>query len=344
MKHSAGSSAAVGSHLDSAYRRSSVLKDGKEDIGLEGFTKTLMEWSPKISGDLQCRGQGDEELAQASHLSLCQARDGRENDGWNDSIIPAFSSMILMLKTLQTHALQMRSMLYYEDFESVADVVHRETQASFLWLFQQVFSRTPGLMVSVMLLFANFTLFSTATRASEVEREPVRQLSAATASSARRRLVFPSGSFEEMSRGPCHDTEPPFGRFQSHGASCSGDNESTPVLEPESVRECARCTEEDTLSAREADGAQERLAELLNAAVQDMQIGKGRPIVHLKLNQEVIRRLVAPVSVQIEEDDYVCYDRTELEYQKAISEDRHNSMLLSNYAQFLYIVRRDHDR
>lgn len=66
--------------------------------------------------------------------------------------------------------------------------------------------------------------------------------------------------------------------------------------------------------------------------------------VEADLDLETIGRLVSPVTVEMEADDYMEYFRTELGYQMGLAEDPNNPMLLCNYAQFLFLVARDHDR
>ncbi|CAL9197086.1 unnamed protein product, partial [Musa hybrid cultivar] len=50
----------------------------------------------------------------------------------------------------------MREVLFREDLQGILSPVTREMNSSSVWLFQQVFSCTPTLM----LLLANFTVFS----------------------------------------------------------------------------------------------------------------------------------------------------------------------------------------
>ncbi|KAF5738464.1 hypothetical protein HS088_TW13G01363 [Tripterygium wilfordii] len=78
------------------------------------------------------------------------------------SVKKAFSSMVFIIRELQTYALDIRQSLYCEDLQVIMFKVQREMNASFVWLFQQVFSRTPTLMVYVMILLANFTVHSMA--------------------------------------------------------------------------------------------------------------------------------------------------------------------------------------
>lgn len=62
------------------------------------------------------------------------------------------------------------------------------------------------------------------------------------------------------------------------------------------------------------------------------------------LDSEKMKMLVAPVSVELEGDAYEEYKRTELYYKEHISWAPHSSLLLSNYAQFLYLVYHDVDK
>lgn len=74
------------------------------------------------------------------------------------SVNKAFASMVFMICELQSCALSIRGSLYCEDLQEIIAKVQREINASFVWLFQQVFSRTLTLMIHVMILLANFTL------------------------------------------------------------------------------------------------------------------------------------------------------------------------------------------
>lgn len=76
------------------------------------------------------------------------------------SVKKAFSSMVFIINELQSYSLQMREMLFVEDLHEILIRVHKEMNASFVWLFQQVFSHTPTLMVYVMILLANYSVHS----------------------------------------------------------------------------------------------------------------------------------------------------------------------------------------
>ncbi|GAB4859967.1 hypothetical protein Ancab_011446 [Ancistrocladus abbreviatus] len=76
------------------------------------------------------------------------------------SVKKAFSSMVFIIREVHSHSLQMREFLFYEDLQGIWNRVQKEMHSSFVWLFEQVFSRTPTLMVYVMILLANFTVHS----------------------------------------------------------------------------------------------------------------------------------------------------------------------------------------
>ncbi|CDP14049.1 unnamed protein product [Coffea canephora] len=79
----------------------------------------------------------------------------------SSSITKAFSSTVFIIVELQSHALQMREALCNEDLKVIISKVQRDMHLSFVWLFQQVFSPTPALMVCMMSLLAEFGVYST---------------------------------------------------------------------------------------------------------------------------------------------------------------------------------------
>ncbi|KZV34965.1 hypothetical protein F511_04939 [Dorcoceras hygrometricum] len=76
------------------------------------------------------------------------------------SVKAAFSSMVLIIVELQSYALHMRESLCHEDLDIAIVKVQKEMHSSFAWLFQQVFSKAPSLMIEVMILVANLGAFS----------------------------------------------------------------------------------------------------------------------------------------------------------------------------------------
>ncbi|KAL3650245.1 hypothetical protein CASFOL_006648 [Castilleja foliolosa] len=76
------------------------------------------------------------------------------------SVKAAFASMVFIIVELQSHALHLREALCREDLSVISSKVQKEMHLSFVWLFQQVFSKTPDLMLHVMVLLANFSVYS----------------------------------------------------------------------------------------------------------------------------------------------------------------------------------------
>ncbi|CAL1360928.1 unnamed protein product [Linum trigynum] len=78
------------------------------------------------------------------------------------SVRKVFSLTVFMIRELLSYVLRIRECLYSEDLRKVIERVQVEMNDTFVWLFESVFATTPTLMVSVMLLLANFTAYSMA--------------------------------------------------------------------------------------------------------------------------------------------------------------------------------------
>jgi hypothetical protein len=330
------------------------------------------------------------------------------------SIRKAFASMVFMIGAMQSYVLQMRQALFSEwDVQEVLFLVHQELNTSFVWLFQQVFACTPKLMVSVMILLANFTVFSMGERiavAAEVFNPPsaiimsaleeqqaglgmdsdAEEFAARALSSgfciedtpevagggngssggnnskpvsvagdsggdswlgmlSRRNTMFSEKDSGLESCAPGQVSDPSgFGSSQSSSSSSFSASSGSPVVKESAVGAVGS----DSFSGHKV-GAQDQgerisdkamLQALLEETAKELELRIGEPLQHVKLDQETIRRLVAPVAVDLEPDNYSCFDRTDLEYQHAISMQDTNTLLLANYAQFLYVVRHDNNR
>ncbi len=333
------------------------------------------------------------------------------------SIRKAFASMVFMIGAMQSYVLQMRQALFSEwDMQEVLFLVHQELNTSFVWLFQQVFACTPKLMVSVMILLANFTVFSMGERiavAAEVFNPPsaiimsileerqaglgmdsdAEEFAARALSSgsfiedtpevagggngssggnnskpvsvagdpdgdsclgmlSRRNTMFSEKDSGLESYAPGQVSDPRgFGSAQSSSSSSSSSlsaSSGSPVVKESAVGTVGS----DSFSGHKV-GVQDQgerisdkamLQALLEETAKELELRIGEPLQHVKLDQETIRRLVAPVAVDLEPDNYACFDRTDLEYQHAISMQDTNTLLLANYAQFLYVVRHDNNR
>ncbi|KAH1062062.1 hypothetical protein AAZX31_02G239500 [Glycine max] len=219
---------------------------------------------------------------------------GELNELTNCSVNKTFSSMMFIMHELQSRALQTRESLFGEDLQSVMTKLEREMDASFVWLFQQVFWKTPALMVFVMVLLANFLVFS-------MNDNTVKAI---TPSSMITKALTLTGN-ESKVRHSQVDTDVDQGEYVNKEL-----NEEEEMLWNSFLEEASMLQKE------------------LSGEV---------------LDHETRQRLVAPVSVELEGDQYEEYVKTELYYKKHLLRTPHCSLLLSNYAQFLFLVLHDID-
>ncbi|KAL4388485.1 hypothetical protein GQ457_09G031180 [Hibiscus cannabinus] len=191
------------------------------------------------------------------------------------SVKKAFSSLVLIVRELQSYTLVIREGLSCEDLADVLNKMQRDLTLTFVWLFQQVFSKTPTLMVYVMLLLANYSVHLMTNKALiDVSQQPV------------------------------------------------------------------AAETDEYLDVDKVDGELGLWRSMVDEALK-MQ----GEVYYKVIDHRIRQQLVSPLSVQLEpEDNYETHLRTSLVYQMRISEDPENSLLLLNYAQFLYLVVKDHDR
>jgi len=314
--------------------------------------------------------------------------------GCECSIRKAFSSMVYMIKAMQSYALQIRKALFSEwDVQEVMMLVHHEMHSSFVWLFQQVFACTPKLMMSVMILLANFTAFSMGENmniaiASAVFETPApisqflrtyhtQEEDAAggmyyTTEVSSILPLLKNHSTDVGGTGPDISLGGGSGGHKSRQAPVAGDDEDGDSWRLQgggsssSSRQSSMYSKKDTYGARPSGlnprnpqqkatpqrqqqepprpSDREVFKALLEQTAKELELKSGEPLQHVQLDQETIRTLVAPIVANVEPDNYPCFDRTDLEYQHAISKDPSSSLLLANYAQFLYVVRHDNNR
>ncbi|XP_020114465.1 uncharacterized protein LOC109728458 isoform X1 [Ananas comosus] len=279
------------------------------------------------------------------------------------SVKKAFSSLVFIIRELHSytlHSMNMQELL--EAPQGILARVNQEIHASFVWLFQQVFSCTPTLMVSVMLLLADFTVYSMARNAYAAPPTPTQSAVAVVESGHQQKLQrrFDSASVKTFSVGRTASVgggsgggskvRPVAGATddgRSDGSSSSSCYQSRTILPHGTSAVRAAVTgegglEEDAAAAPATEGDEETVwkrvveeASRMQATTRDESL----------MDPETLKWLVAPFTAELAaDDDYAEYLRTELLYQQALSEDPGNPLLLCNFAQFLYLVLRDHDR
>lgn len=275
------------------------------------------------------------------------------------SVKKAFSSMVFIIRELHSYTLQMRELLFYEDLQGILARVQKEMHASFVWLFQQVFSHTPILMVHVMILLANFTVHSMSTSAAIAAVTPPiatveeREIGGATTTIVSKfdapatkssSLSSTGGSYKTTSvggnNGGGSKARPVASGTDGDGWAHRSENLHRPIV-PDGVSPFTRREREEE-SVSGCQGVEEiRLWNSLVDEASRMQSEERDEA----LDHETLQRFVSPVTVKIDGDDeYEDYFRTELLYQTGLGLEPNNVLLLTNYAQFLYIVAHDYDR
>ncbi|KAJ8769476.1 hypothetical protein K2173_002966 [Erythroxylum novogranatense] len=242
------------------------------------------------------------------------------------SVKKAFSSMVFMIQELQNHALNIRESLNSEDLRCVMSKVQMEMNASFVWLFQQVFSRTPTLMVYVMLLLANFTVHSMA--GNHV-----------VASTSQRVMACSVLTKEEMHQER-HRVDSNTCKTYQVGRNRGASQERDVLLGKLSASISTSLYQIGEPGNQ--DLRQEEEVRLWNSTVAEAS--RMQTEARHVLDGGLKKQMVSSISVELEPDDYAEYHRTDLIYQMGVAENPNNPLLLLNYAQFLFAVSRDHDR
>ncbi|GKV26183.1 hypothetical protein SLEP1_g35529 [Rubroshorea leprosula] len=285
-----------------------------------------------------------------------QLQDGFREAGESAycSVKKAFSSMVFIIRELHSYTLQMRGLLLYEDLQGILVRVQKEIHASFVWLFQQVFSHTPTLMVYVMILLANFSVYSMGNTAIAVPSPPASYGSVVEIQNQNHQK-FDSSTMKTFTVSSTKGN----GKTTSIGGSNGGGGKFRPVASGTDGDGGFERTDQfrtiipagaSKLSSygttREAESTSEQIISeeemsLWNSIVDEASKMQLRDEA---LEPETIKRLISPLRVKIEPDDFADYSRTELVYQAALLEEPNSPLLLANYAQFLFLVSHDYDR
>ncbi|XP_031123014.1 uncharacterized protein LOC116025804 isoform X1 [Ipomoea triloba] len=278
------------------------------------------------------------------------------------SVKRAFSNMVFIIRELHSYTLQMREMLFYEDLQGVLVRVQKEMHASFVWLFQQVFSRTPTLMVYVMILLANYSVHSMAmTNGGAAIAAPLPQQPYAATGEAvsvmedqtNPKQKFDSSSIKTFSVSSSN------GKSTCIGGSSGGGGKFRPTTgatDDDGGTFNSRLSSDyhqtvfpdglSTIGGEESVSGQCDLEEELRLwnSIEEEASRMQSELRDEALDHETVIGFVSPINAKIESDDYTDYFRTELMYQTGLAQEPNNSLLLANYAQFLFLIAQDYDR
>ncbi|OVA17642.1 Tetratricopeptide repeat-containing domain [Macleaya cordata] len=305
---------------------------------------------------LKRKNQWEEEFREAGESAYC-------------SVKKAFSSMVFIIREIHSYTLQMREFLFYEDLQGILARVQKEMHASFVWLFQQIFSHTPTLMVYVMILLANFTVHSMAQNAAIAAPPPTESYAAITeivsvkenenqnrlqtkfdiSSSGKMTIVGGNkgggGNVRSVASSGTDGGDGSFDGVSSFNHHQIVPDEVSKVTSFGNQTTSSRTEEaESGLESESQEVVREDEVKLWNSIVEEASRMQHGASSEDALDHETMQKFVSPVKVEIESDDYSEFFKTELMYQQALSQEPSNPLLLSNYAQFLYLVVHDHDR
>ncbi|CAM8961470.1 unnamed protein product [Rhodiola kirilowii] len=280
------------------------------------------------------------------------------------SVKKAFASMVFIIRELHSYSLQMRELIQYEDLQEILSRVQTEMHASFVWLFQQVFSPTPTLMVYVMMLLANYTVFSMGNSAALATVPPTSYLSTTTETVSIIDTENKQGSKFDSSVLKSFSVSSSNGKTASIGGGSGGGGKFNQIasgteggdkfknsehhrsLIPDGIyREVgnsASKTESTSVEETSVALSKEELR-LWNSIVEEAAKMQ-EEFRDAALDHNTTKTFVSPVTASVVEDDFTDYLRTELLYQTGIARDPSNPLLLANYAQFLYLVTREFER
>ncbi|CAM8958464.1 unnamed protein product [Rhodiola kirilowii] len=280
------------------------------------------------------------------------------------SVKKAFSWMVFIIRELHSYSLQMRELILYEDLQSILSRVQTEMHASFVWLFQQVFSPTPTLMVYVMMLLANYTVYSMGNNAALAAVPPTSYLSSITESVSFIDAETKLGSKFDSSILKSFTVSSSGGKTTSIGGGSGGggkfkdiasgteggdgfrNSEHIRSMIPDGISHILgnSATKTDSASTEETSAVNsEEELRLWNSIVEEAEKMQ-EEFKDVALDHDTTKRFVSPVTASVDKDDYADYHRTEHLYHTSIAHDPNNPLLLANYAQFLYLVTHEFER
>lgn len=274
-----------------------------------------------------------------------QQKSADMTDSAYSSVKKAFSSLVFIVRELQSHTIYMRDALFSSSnlqIQGILARVHEEVHASFVWLFQRIFSTTPTLMVYLMLLLANFTIFSI-TDYPAIAKPPAQSVSATV-----EEYRNPSTSLDSSALKSSSD-----GRSSAVGGTggCGGGNKAQAVSGAaddghwdgsESSLHSGRTISPESSSTASAKKQDDEKA--WKGIVEEAERIRASERHEVLMDPDTLRCFVSPVAVVVEPDDLSSFSATELSYRRALAEGFDDPLILSNFAQFLYVVLRDHDR
>ncbi|XP_020571212.1 uncharacterized protein LOC110018283 [Phalaenopsis equestris] len=306
--------------------------------GSDGLVLQKTEWMAKsfdLPLSLRILKRKKDELRQSAQMK----------ESASCSVKKAFSSTVLIVRELHSHLICMREALFSPDNFQIQETlarVHDDLHSSFVWLFHRIFSTTPTLMVYLMLLLANFTVFSITDHHIAAAPQSV-IVSIEESQNPSSRFSPPTiKTFSLCSSSAVGGSGGGGGKRESGGGGGKPPAIASAADDGHSDRSSASLGEGGAISPEVISMAtldEKKVATEWKKMVREtkeMLRANGRH--EALMDPDTLRRFVSSP------DDLSVYCGTELSYRIALAENPDNALLLSNYAQFLYTVHRDHER
>ncbi|KAH9621699.1 hypothetical protein KSS87_008291 [Heliosperma pusillum] len=253
-------------------------------------------------------------------LNLEEQRDVYHNNNRNNdnSLNNVCCSTLDIIREIQSYALKSRGIELNEELDDgIISKIQREMNSSFVWLIKEVYAKTPDLMLQVMVITSNFALFS-------LESSNLVESEKKGANLGGYLVKLGVGHLELGNLGV------PITEILENEVDNDLGLWNSMVDEADQLRGDLVMNQGLRFVVVERDGDDDDY----NGSVGEIE----------ELLEHKMFEIVSPVKVVIESDDYEEYHRTDLLYQTGLFRDPNNTLLLSNYSQFLCLVSRDYDR
>ncbi|GAB2233016.1 hypothetical protein Droror1_Dr00002229 [Drosera rotundifolia] len=246
----------------------------------------------------------------------------------------AFASAVFAIREIHGQAIRMRGVALEEDLDAVIAKVQSEMNSSFVWLFKEVFSRTPDLMLDVMVMMADYAAYSTknlpfVSLSQENDQIALDQTNG-------NKMAEEIGNLEKMmSLSPIVETS------EERKGMDRQDTELWITMVDEAYR-----MQDGELGIMGLDyGAMQQFVSPVRVEIEDdhhyVEYSRTDLLYQMSLAQEPGNPLLlsnyAKFLYLVARD----YDRAEECFDRAVQSDQGDAETLSQYATFLWLIRKD---
>ncbi|KAL9271857.1 hypothetical protein AKJ16_DCAP23840, partial [Drosera capensis] len=233
----------------------------------------------------------------------------------------AFASAVFAIREIHGQAIRVRGVELEEDMDGVIAKVQSEMNNSFVWLFKEVFSRTPDLMLDVMVMMADYAAYSTKNLPFVSLSQENDQIALDQTNGNMMMMADEIGNLEEMMS-------------------------LSPIVETREEREEMDRKDTELLGIMGLDyAAMQQFLSPVRVEIEDdhhyVKYSRTDLLYQMSIAQEPGNPLLlsnyAKFLYLVARD----YDRAEECFKRAIQSDQGDAETLSQYATFLWFIRKD---